>query len=167
MKYRTQRGTQVVELAITLPLLCLLVFAITDGADFVRTHVVLNNAAREGARMAASTYCPGCTRTYIQSYVRTYVLQYISSETNGLGLGPNGKDAWCSASALNASNITVNSTTSYSYTDPTLGAMTATATKVSINYPYTFCYVSGFANVFGGMNKTVTLSTDAAFRNLY
>jgi Flp pilus assembly protein TadG len=173
MKRAKERGVQVVELAITLPLLCLLVFAITDGADFVRTHVILNNAAREGARMAASAYCPGCSTTYIQNYVRSYVLNYINSETNGLGIGPgnvNGrprKDAWCSASAFGASNISVNPSANYSYTDPTVGLMTGIATKVTISYPYTFCYVSGFANVFGGMSKTVTLSTQASFRNLY
>ncbi len=173
MKRTKERGVQVVELAITLPLLCLLVFAITDGADFVRTHVILNNAAREGARMAASAYCPGCSTSYIQSYVQSYVLNYINSETNGLGIGPgtvNGharKDAWCSASVFGAGNITVNPAAGYSYTDPIVGSMTAIASRVTITYPYTFCYVSGFANVFGGITKTVTLSTQATFRNLY
>ncbi len=167
MKGKRERGVQVVELAVTLPLLCFLVFVITDGADFVRTHVILNNAAREGARMGASAYCPGCSSAYIKSYVQTYVLQYINSETNGRGIGPNGKDAWCSATALGASNISVSPSASYTYTDPTIGLMTGTGTKVTINYPYTFCYVSGFANIFGGMSKTMTLSTDATFRNLY
>ncbi len=167
MQRRRERGVQVVELAISLPLLCLLIFAIIDGADFVRTHVILNNAAREGARMGASTYCPGCTSSYIDNYIQNYVLSYINSETNGLGIGPNGKDAWCSASPLSAGNITVNPTVTYSYNDPTLGAMIGTATQVTINYPYTFCYLSGFANLFGGLNNTINLGTGATFRNLY
>jgi Flp pilus assembly protein TadG len=167
MRRRRERGVQVVELAITLPLLCFLIFAIIDGADFVRTHVILNNAAREGARMGASTYCPSCSTASIQSFVKTYVLNYVSSETNGRGVGPGGKDGWCSASAFGASNITVNPAASYTYTDPNLGTVVGTATQVNISYPYSFCYVSGFANVFGGLSKSVTLATGATFRNLY
>ncbi len=167
MRRKKERGVQVVELAITLPLLCLLIFAITDGADFVRTHVILNNAAREGARMGASTYCPGCSTSYVQNYVKSYVLNYIGSETNGRGIGPNGKDGWCSSSAFSASNITVNPSASYSYNDPTLGVVVETATQVTISYPYSFCYVSGFANFFGGLGRTITLGTGATFPNLY
>src|SRR5690349_17754463 len=103
-KQNRQCGTQIAELAICLPLICLLVFAIIDGADMVRTHVLLNNAAREGARMSASTYCPGCSASAASSFVKSYVLQYVNGETNGAGVGgPAGKDAWCSATPLAAS----------------------------------------------------------------
>jgi hypothetical protein len=103
----------------------------------------------------------------VQSFVKTYVLNYINSETNGRGIGPTGKDGWCSASQFSTSNVTVNPTAPYSYVDPTLGTVVGTATQVTISYPYTFCYVSGFANFFGGLNNSVTLGTGAIFRNLY
>ena len=45
-----QRGTQLLEFAIALPLLLLLFFVVTEGAGLVRAHQVLNNAAREGSR---------------------------------------------------------------------------------------------------------------------
>src|ERR1041385_535103 len=49
---REARGTQVAELAIVLPLLLFLSLAVSEGAYMIRVHQVLNNAAREGARLA-------------------------------------------------------------------------------------------------------------------
>jgi Flp pilus assembly protein TadG len=48
-----ERGTQIAELALVLPLLLLIVAIIVEGSGFVRVHQVLNNAAREGARIAS------------------------------------------------------------------------------------------------------------------
>jgi len=39
---------------MVLPILVFLAMAVSEGASFVRAHQVLNNAAREGARSAAS-----------------------------------------------------------------------------------------------------------------
>ena len=47
-----ERGTQVAELAMVLPLLLFLGLAVTEGAAFVRAHQMLNNAAREGAKFS-------------------------------------------------------------------------------------------------------------------
>jgi len=170
MQMRTrQRGSQVAELAIALPLLCLFLFAIIDGADLVRAHILLNNAAREGARMGASLYCPTCATKDMVPATQNYVLQYVNNETNGLGIGPNGKDGWCSTSALTAGNIAVNPNLSYTYSDPSnpTGNSPVCATKVAIDYPYTFCYVPGFAANYGSMSSTITLHTEATFYNLY
>ncbi len=48
-----ERGTQVAELAMVLPLLLFLGLAVTEGAAFVRAHQMLNNAAREGAKFSS------------------------------------------------------------------------------------------------------------------
>ncbi|HYG97967.1 MAG TPA: TadE/TadG family type IV pilus assembly protein [Terriglobales bacterium] len=48
-----QSGTQVAELAVVLPLMLLLALIVAEGAGFIRMHEVLNNAAREGARIAS------------------------------------------------------------------------------------------------------------------
>jgi Flp pilus assembly protein TadG len=164
-----ESGSQVAELAIALPLLCFLIFAIIDGADVIRAHILLNNAAREGARMGASLYCPTCTPSTLVPATQNYVLQYVNNETNGLGIGPSGKDGWCSASPLSTGNITVNPNVSYTYSDPSnpTGTSPVCATKVAIDYPYTFCYVPSFAATYGGMSSTITLHTEATFYNLY
>jgi hypothetical protein len=54
----TRRGTQgqsLVEFALILPLFMLLFFGIVDGARLVYTNSQLGQAAREGARVAASS----------------------------------------------------------------------------------------------------------------
>lgn len=51
-RHRHERGTQVAELAMVLPLLLFLGLAVTEGSGFVRAHQMLNNAAREGAKFS-------------------------------------------------------------------------------------------------------------------
>ncbi len=166
---KRERGTQLVELAIALPLLCFIIFAIIDGADVVRTHILLNNAAREGARMSASQYCPSCSSTALVQGVQKFVLQYTNRETSGQGIGPGGKDAWCSTAQLSSTHISVNPNVSYTYSDPSnpTGTSPVCATKVTIDYPYSFCYVPSFAAFFGVSNTTLNLHTEATFYNLY
>ena len=40
-----ERGTEIAELAMVLPLLTFLALIVSEGAGFVRVHQVLNNAA--------------------------------------------------------------------------------------------------------------------------
>jgi Flp pilus assembly protein TadG len=54
-KLRGDAGTQVVEFALILPLLAFIVMVICEGAEMIRTHQVINNAAREGARLSAQS----------------------------------------------------------------------------------------------------------------
>ena len=61
-----------VEMALLLPLLAMMLFAIVDfGIAFQRWQVV-SNAAREGAR-AAVVRVNGCGGTTVQGLVETYV----------------------------------------------------------------------------------------------
>ena len=151
-----QSGVEVVELAISLPLLIFLLCLIIDGADFIRTHVVLNNAAREGARISSicggSGNCPN-----IQAAVQSYVSTESGSRLPG-----------CSASQLATSNILVNQAVPWSYTNSGGVTINGTASQVTINYPYTFCYLPNISSLFGGgISNTVTVTTNATFRNLY
>lgn len=47
-----ESGTQIVELALVLPLLLFLALAVSEGAGLIRAHQVLNNGAREAARLS-------------------------------------------------------------------------------------------------------------------
>ncbi|MGH6628352.1 MAG: TadE/TadG family type IV pilus assembly protein [Terriglobales bacterium] len=67
-----ERGTQVAELAMVLPLLLFLGLAVTEGAGFVRAHQMLNNAAREGAKFSTLEVNRTKTST-IQGVVDTYL----------------------------------------------------------------------------------------------
>jgi Flp pilus assembly protein TadG len=149
-----QAGVQIAELAICLPVLAFLLCMIVDGADFVRTHVVLNNAAREGARIASMcTSSGGCPN--IQAAVQTYVAGESASRLPG-----------CSASQLAPGNISVNQSVPWAYTNSSGVTINATASQVTITYPYTFCYLPNVSTLFGsGMSNTYTLQTSATFRN--
>jgi len=50
---RAQRGANLVEMALILPLLLLLLAAITDFGRAFNHYIVITNAAREGARFGA------------------------------------------------------------------------------------------------------------------
>ena len=51
-RLRSARGAELIELAMVLPLLLLLIGGIVDFAFMFQAFEVLNNAAREGARVA-------------------------------------------------------------------------------------------------------------------
>src|SRR4029078_11960443 len=48
-----ERGTGLVELSIVMPLLLLLSIMVMEGGAMIRTHIVINNAAREAARFSS------------------------------------------------------------------------------------------------------------------
>lgn len=50
--HRCDRGTQLVEFALVLPLLLFISLGIIEGSSFIRVHQIINNAAREGARIS-------------------------------------------------------------------------------------------------------------------
>jgi hypothetical protein len=70
---------------------------------------------------------------------------------------------------LGAGNISVNPNIAYSYPDPSNpgGTSSGTATQVTIDYTYTFCYVPNFASWFGVLSNTIPLHTEATFYNLH
>lgn len=85
---RRQRGTQVAELAVVLPLLLLLIAIIVEGAGFVRVHQVINNASREGARIASLPENAPSTSGDHTADIRTAVASYACN--NGVALVGSG-----------------------------------------------------------------------------
>jgi Flp pilus assembly protein TadG len=141
---RRQRGTQVVELAIVLPLLAFLALLVTEGSDFIRVHEVLNNAAREGARLSAQTGMKGAT-----SSVVSQVQNYITTESGGRVNGAN-------ATVTVVQNLLIP--TNYGS-----GPVNIDASQVTVTYAYQFKYLPNF--VTGGL--PVNLQASAEFGNMY
>ena len=137
IKRRRQRGTVLMEFALTLPLLVLIIMVVLEGSSLVRTHQVLNNAAREGARLAVQT--PGIT----SSDVSTEVVAYASQ--NGV--------------TVPAGNVTYNG----GFFIPTPSGISISATKVTVTYTYTMHYLGVFAWL--GVPSTYPLTGQAVFRN--
>jgi Flp pilus assembly protein TadG len=79
---RNERGTALLETAVTIPIILLISVAIFDFGRAYQTWQVLTNAAREGARVSILT---DKTDADVQAVVRKYM------ETGGLpGFGTAG-----------------------------------------------------------------------------
>lgn len=68
---RRRRGVAIVELAITLPLVVMLVLGTIEVGRMLEVRQIVDNAAREGGRQAASGQ-------YTSSQVQTIVLNYLT-----------------------------------------------------------------------------------------
>jgi len=77
-KRTREGGTSVVEMAIVLPLLLLLVFAIGDFGIAYTRWVSLTNAAREGARVGVVFRDP-CNAGSVENEIRATVSDFADS----------------------------------------------------------------------------------------
>ncbi|MBI3399852.1 MAG: pilus assembly protein [Acidobacteria bacterium] len=136
-----ERGNALIETALTLPLVLLVSVSIFEFGRAYQTWQVLTNAAREGARVAV---LPGTTAGDVQSRVAAYL---------------------ASGQLDNAANATVvvNQNAAIS-----IGAGTAAASLVTVNYPFTFIVLQPVAQlVVNGstLGAPFTMSASSEMRN--
>jgi Flp pilus assembly protein TadG len=74
-RYASDKGSELIELAIVLPILLMIFAGIIDFGFMFQRYEVVTNAAREGARMGT---LPGYSTTDIQNRVESYL------QTSGL-----------------------------------------------------------------------------------
>jgi Flp pilus assembly protein TadG len=128
------------ELALLLPLLILIIMLVLEGSRLVRTHQVLNNAAREGARLSVQQENQGSTGD-----IASEVVSYAS--LNGV--------------AITTSDVTVNQAASI----PSPSGFSMSASVVTVSYAYKMNYLSIFSWL--GVPSTYQLQGAAEFRNFY
>jgi Flp pilus assembly protein TadG len=117
----SERGTQLLELAIVLPLLVFLASLVSEGADFIRVHQVLNNAAREGAKFSsmpenscATAPVPATCIAAIQSAVVNYANNnHVTITTANVDV--NQQAAWVVPAGTTKGFWVSQVTVSYSY----------------------------------------------------
>ena len=128
-----------------VPFLLLLVLVIIEGAAMIRTHQVMNNAAREGARLSASGQeyeCNGsaaCLATIQQA-----VVQYAAD--NGVTVTTAQVQVDQSMMVMQPSGIAIH----------------ASGVTVTMAYPLPLLSKLPF-----GIPATITMAGTAEFRNLY
>lgn len=136
---KNQRGSALLETAITIPIVLLVSVAIFEFGRAYQTWQVLTNAAREGARVAV---IQGSTDQQVQDTVRNYL-------TSGRITNP------ASASININRNVAINGTD--------------TASSITVNYPFSFIVLNPVARlVVSGTNTgsaPVTMSSIATMRN--
>jgi Flp pilus assembly protein TadG len=139
---RGDRGAALVEMALTLPLMLLVAFGIFEFGRAFQTWQVLTNAAREGARVAV---LPNSLQSAVDSRVRAYMQ---------MGALPN----------FGSATVSVNNNATIS-----IGAGTATASVVTVGYPFQFIVLNPVARLVVGSSQLgaapFTMTASATMRN--
>ena len=138
---RSERGSVLLEMAMTLPLLLLVSVAIFELGRAYQTQQILTNAAREGARMAV---LPDASAPNIETRVRQYMTQGQLS---------------------NVGSATVDITTTAQIP---MGAANVSASVVTVNYPFVFTVLGPVARLVSSGSTipgAITLTAAAEMRN--
>jgi len=144
--HRCDRGAEIAEAALLLPLLCFICFGVIEVSSFVRVHQVINNAAREGARLSSlPENLPNGQNDPVPG-IKAAVVAY--AQQNGL-------------SGFSAGNVAVDQTKLIT----TAGGTTFSASQVTVTYPYSWLYIPGMTP-YSTQTGTITLTASAEFRNL-
>jgi Flp pilus assembly protein TadG len=134
----SESGAELVEFALTFPLLLFVVLGILDFGMMFQQYEVLTNAAREGARIAV---LPDY-QTNLQGNVNTRVTDYI----NASFLSGGG-------------SVTIKPVTT---ANVSIGGNCMTTVTVTVTYPHPYLFLGGIANYFGASSltsKTLTASS--------
>lgn len=138
---RSERGTALIETAFTLPLVLLLTVSVFEFGRAFQCWQVLTNAAREGARIAV---LPGTDDEAVATRVQTYLEggQLSAAGSATVDIVRNGEIA--------------------------IGAGTASASTVTIGYPFEFIVLQPVARlVVSGstVGAPLTMTASATMRN--
>jgi Flp pilus assembly protein TadG len=133
-RWKSERGAELIEFALIVPILVLLLAGIFDFGMMFRAYEVVTNAAREGARVGV---LPGYGDADVEDRVDAYMA--VSGLT-----GPY---------TVAVANMPVAT-----------GAGTFTARAVTINYTYQFTILGGVGAFFGGGLGNIPLRAQSVMR---
>jgi Flp pilus assembly protein TadG len=150
---RNERGQAVIEMALTLPLLLLVVFGIFDFGFMFQRYEVVTNAAREGARLAILP-------EYTIAEAKNRMLDYLSAG----GVSGTVVAAPCTGGALSSGRICVDvipSTVAVAGSSP---PNTVSQMMAVVEYDHTHAFVGPIMKLFGGTLGTVRLRAASIMR---
>jgi hypothetical protein len=151
---RGERGQAIVELALTLPLLLLIVLGVFDFGLMFQRFEVVTNAAREGARLAVLP-----DYKLIPAQVQAHTATYLS--TGGVS-GSRLDVAGCNG-ALSPNRICI-SVEDGTETVPTTPPLTITDKIVYVSYDHQHVFVGPIITLFGGSLGTTRLRAVSRMR---
>jgi len=132
----SQSGQAVIELALTLPLLLVIVMGIFDFGLMFQRYEVVTNAAREGARV-------GVLPNYTTADAQARAQQYLTS------------------GGLNGAATVIAAVAPTTFGSP---AKTVNQVTVTVQYDYTYLFIGPILNLFGGSLGSVTLQGVSTMR---
>jgi Flp pilus assembly protein TadG len=141
-RLRRDDGAALIEAAFTLPLLLFISIGIIEFGRAFQTWQIVTNAAREGARVAV---LPGMSDDAVKTRVKDYLtLGALDNITN--------------------TTISINRATTVSIG----GTATAGASKVQVDYPFTFIVMQPVAQLLvkgSTVGDAFTMRSAAIMRN--
>ena len=150
-----QRGQAVIEMALTLPLLLLVVFGIIDFGFMFQRYEVVTNAAREGARLGVLQASAGYTAAEAQNRAVDYL--------RASGLNGTRRTSPCGG-ALVKDSICAEMTTS---TVPVVGSSPAKSVDqvtMVVEYDHEHSFVGPIMRLFGPGLGTVRIRAASSMR---
>lgn len=150
-----ERGTQVAELAIILPLMLLLSFIIAEGAGFIRLHEVINNAAREGARLSTIQENADHTADIVNAISRYACNNGVQLSGTGLPACSGTPSVVCPSATITVLQHQYVSATPVGYQ----------MSKVTVQCQYQLTYLPALP--WFGISNQVALGGNAEFREFY
>jgi Flp pilus assembly protein TadG len=148
-----ETGQAIIELALTLPLLLIIVLGIFDFGFMFQRYEVVTNAAREGARVGV---LPGYSVGDAQARAEQYL------DAGGLAGTSTNHAADCAGGSLvNGQRCTyaVKSTATFGSPTKTVGIVT-----VTVSYDHEFTFVGPLMNLFGGSLATLRMKSVSTMR---
>jgi hypothetical protein len=137
----SERGAEVIEFALILPLLLLIIFGIVDFGFLFQRYVVLTNAAMEGARVRV---LPGYDDADAEARARAYAVD------GGLTGAAN-----CPPFCVAVVPVSL----------PGSGAGFWPGFQIQVNYIHQYSYIGPIASMFGGSFASVTLRAQSTMRS--
>lgn len=134
-RWRSERGAELIEMAVALPLLLLVVMGIVDFGFLFQRYLVLTNAAMEGARVAV---LPGYTIADAQARASTY------ARTGGVPMPVNAIATPVSLAGANGGSWP--------------------GMRITVTHVYQYQYIGPIAGLFGGSFSSVTLTAQSTVR---
>lgn len=136
-----QRGTALLEAAVTIPIILLIAVGIFDLGRAYQTWQVLTNAAREGARVSV---LPNMTVSAVQTRARDYMYSGQLADVGSATIDVNRN----ATIVVNGANVS--------------------ASQVTVQYPFSFIAlqpVARLVNQNSGQSGSLTMVATALMRN--
>lgn len=170
-----EKGVELVELALVLPLLLVLLVGILFYGRAWATKDVLAGAARDGARVAVNNFndttnpqCAGTTPCSVQSAASVVVKTISNAQVDTCGMDPStnppastGAFTWTYTSGGCASSGQPWTMVIERAVPQKVGGVNVMATRITLRYPYAWNFVA--VNPFG---SPITVGTQAMMTNL-
>ena len=152
----TERGQAVIELALTLPLLLIVVFGIIDFGFMFQRYEAVTNAAREGARLGVLVPAVATPGMYTVANAQDRALAYLDAS------GLSGTPHTCvSGAVVPGTRCALMTTSTVTVTGSTL---TVDQVTMTVEYDHEHQFVGPLMNLFGGGFGTIRLRATSTMR---